>query len=161
MGLENLKSVFQDIQRPEVSPTTDFSPLESSYEKSTMVGIMEGVMGPIGGAVDFLKSPILGFTLRMNSQTDSQLYPKSPSSTVPIGANQSRAGTFVEGTYISPIDMIDRLGNLPSREDGVYPVSSQKLGQNPYTITNTQAGGIPPQDRFRGSKRSRVSLNFH
>ena len=113
-----------------------------------MVGIMEGVMGPIGGAVDFLKSPILGFTLRMNSQTDSQLYPKSPSSTVPIGANQSRAGTFVEGTYISPIDMIDRLGNLPSREDGVYPVSSQKLGQNPYTITNTQAGGIPPQDRF-------------
>jgi hypothetical protein len=128
MGLENLKSVFQDIQLPENLPTPEFSPLESSYEESSMVGLMEGVMGPIGGAVDFLKSPILGFTLRMNSQTDSQLYPQPG--------------------YIPPVDMIDRLGDLPSREDGVNPASSQKLGIEPYSIINTQAGGIPPQDRF-------------
>jgi hypothetical protein len=44
--------------------------------------------------------------------------------------------------------MIDRLGEIPSREDGIYPASAQKLGYHPYEINDTQAGTIPPPDKF-------------
>ena len=91
MGLENLKSIFSNIEKqtgfienypsnydPNVggihgglTGDTPSKPDHPSWHTRKMTD----TLGHIGSAVDYINSPILGFTLNMNSKDKSELSP--------------------------------------------------------------------------------------
>ncbi len=120
MGLENLKSAFSNITVPD----------RATYNKSKFRDTPQVNRPTV--PVDFISSPILGFTLKMNNSEDSQLALKA-------GDNY---------TAVPPTNMIDRLGDIPTKPTNSIRTQlltlKTGLGYGDLTISST-----PQQGEFK------------
>ena len=120
MGLENLKSAFSNITVPD----------RATYNKSKFTDTPQVKRPTV--PVDFISSPILGFTLKMNNSEDSQLALKT-------GDNY---------TAVPPTGMIDRLGDIPTNPTNSIRTQlltlKTGLGYGDLTVNST-----PQQGEFK------------